>query len=219
MSTNKELLEELQANNALLQEEIARLKTRLDEGDTKAERDLIDEAIAVLDDPYDVQNPHKILGPIPPDDEFPEGQMLRWLNPRYRDNRMMRGWVYMQGGDKYTGENGEKLKGLLSEVPQRMQGPDKIDSYVRRGDTILGRLDKRTWDARQTKRVLEDARRRGRLEDDKPIKLREGVYLTGDGIKKDDQPHYRRTPGGPEIPFDETTGEGTHRTQLQDLKE
>jgi hypothetical protein len=219
MSTNRELIQELQEQNKILQDNIAHLKKQVKEGEPAAHRDTLDDAIAVLDDPYDVQNPFKIIGDIPPDEEFPEGQVLRWLNPRYREVRMWRGWVPLQWGDKYTGENGEKLKALVAEPPHHMQGPDRLDSYVRRGDTILGRLDKRIWDARQSRRVLEDARRRGRLEDSEPVKLRSGVYLTGDGIKRDEDPKYRREPGAPEVPFDERSGEGTHRTQLTKTEE
>lgn len=215
MSTNKDLIEELQEQNQVLADTVSQLRTEMREGKTQVDRDLISEAISVLYDPYDIQSPFRILGDIPADDEFPDGQALRWLLPRYREGKW-RGWKPLQWGDKYTGDGGEKLEGLISDSPVRMHGPDQLDSYVRRGDVILGRLDKRIWVSRQARRELEDARRRGQLRSNDKIKLGEGVYLTGEGIREDKDPKSRKRPSDPDVPFDKETGTGAHRTQLME---
>lgn len=212
--TNKELIEELSEQNKVLMEQLERLRTEMREGKQQADRDVIGEAISVLSDPYDLQSPFRITKDIPPDDEYPEGQVLRWLGVRWRESRTLRGWKPLQWGDKYTGKHGEKLREYIGDPPERMQGPDQIDSYIRRGDTFLGRLDKRIWHARRAKPVLEDARRLGGLQEGQTVKLGTGVYLTGDGIKKDTEITKREERSGPDIPFDKESGTGAHRTEL-----
>lgn len=214
MSTNDELIEALTKEREALLEQISLLRTEVRGGKKQSDLEQIEKALAVLEDPFDSQNARKIIGEIPPDEECPEGQVLRWVSPRYREVRGLRGWEPLQWGDQYTGEKGEKLKGIIPEVPRFIQGADHLDSYVRSGDVILARLDKRIWNARQTKRVLEDARRKGQLNVTEPIRLREGVYLTGDGIKTDSEPTFRKSPSDPAAPFDPESGEGAHRTQL-----
>jgi hypothetical protein len=214
MSTQKDLIEELQEQNKTLMDMMKTMRTEMREGKNQVDHDMIEEAMSVLYDPYEVQSPFRIIGDIPPDNEFPEGQALRWLNPRLRDGGKWMGWELLQWGDKYTGEQGEKLHGLISDRPARMKGPDRMDSYITRGDSVLGRLDKRIWHSRQVKRELEDARRRGELNSKEPIKLADGVYLTGDGIKKDPDFTKRKPKSAPDVPFDQESGDGTHRTHL-----
>jgi len=93
-------------------------------------------------DPYDEQNPHAILS-------HPEGWVLSWKNPDYRAHRGWRGWVPVE----YDDEIGQNLTKYLNDPPARMEGMANVDNYVRRGtDSILCKLPKDIWDARQAKR-------------------------------------------------------------------
>jgi len=103
----------------------------------------------VFYDPYDSQNPHKILAD-------PPGFKLGWKSPLYRDgHRGWRGWRAVE----YDDEIGRNLKRYLLDPPRRME--HAIDNYVRRGDTILCFLDANVWEARQRQRTDAAARRAG----------------------------------------------------------
>jgi len=211
---NEELVQAQAEIISDLQKDIESLRTELHEGKNTVDKEAIDREIELLYDPYDSQRPYKIIGEIAPDNEYPEGQVLRWLSPRFREVRGMRGWVALQYGDTYTGKNGELLKKYIPDPPARMVGSDKLDSYVRRADLILGRLDKRIWQSRRLKAILESARRRGSLESDKPIKIRDGVWLTGEGLKKDENPKQGLRPRNKDAKPD-----GVHRHELFKEKE
>lgn len=95
----------------------------------------------VLYDPYDAQNPHRII-------EHPGGFRLGWKNPVFRENhRGWRGWMPVT----YDDEIGRHLKSYLLDPPRRME--HAVDNYVRRGDSILCRLPEHMWLARRRKRT------------------------------------------------------------------
>lgn len=158
--------------------EIQELKQRLTEleafqsgGTSAMDRELIERELKLIDDPFKRQNPFDVQGTIPPDADFPEGQAVTWLNPKVREQLGMNGWEYMRWGDFYVGEKGEKLKGIIPDLPALMAGQDRQDSLVRRQDMILGRLDKRLWDSRQTWRELESARQLSSLKEETRARL------------------------------------------------
>lgn len=219
-STDNELLIALQEELTIHKDMVRQLRKEMTETKTDAQSELtlIEEQLKILHDPYEAQRPFAIFGDIPPDDDFPQGQVLRWLNPRLRDSRTMRGWQYLQWGDKYTGENAEKLEGLVPTPPPRMEQPGHIDSYLRRTDCILGRLDKRIWVSRQLKRELECARRRGYLESTQREMIAKGVSFVGEGLKRDEAPKSGLKPRSKALhqPFDRKTGIGSHRTEMVD---
>lgn len=93
----------------------------------------------LVNDPFDVQNPHAILS-------HPPGFVLRWINPEYRKRRGWQGWVRIEWDD----EVGRNLDQYLNEVPDRMDGA--IDNFVRRGDVILCRLPEAYFRQREAQR-------------------------------------------------------------------
>lgn len=112
----------------------------------------------VLRDPFDVQNPHKFIA-------HPPGLRLRWAYPTYREHRGWRGWEPVS----YDDEIGKNLGRYLNDPPRRME--HRIDNLVRRGDTILCRIDEEIYLARQQRRT-ERAQKRASahaadLQDDK----------------------------------------------------
>ncbi len=103
----------------------------------------------VVYDPYDSQNPHKILAD-------PPGFKLGWKNPLYRDgHRGWRGWRVVE----HDSEIGRNLKRYLLDPPRRME--HAVDNYVRRGDSVLCFLERDIWEARQKRRTDLAARRAG----------------------------------------------------------
>lgn len=144
------------------------------------------EAI-VVKDPYSDQNPFKINGKIPPNDEFPEGQVLRWCNEEVRKTRGWRGWIPLEWGDEYTGEKGELLLGYgITDIPAQLSGPDRIDNSVRRGDVMLCRLRSEWWDQRRQARKDEDARLRSKATGPDTMTIKSpGVRSVGTGMVDD----------------------------------
>lgn len=103
----------------------------------------------VVYDPFDSQNPHKILAD-------PPGFKLGWKNPLYRDgHRGWRGWRAVE----FDSEIGRNLKRYLLDPPRRME--HSVDNYVRRGDSVLCFLEADIWEARQKRRTDLAARRAG----------------------------------------------------------
>jgi hypothetical protein len=160
----------------------------MDKGDTATVIDEIESKIQLLHDPYDSQNPFKIVGEIPPDKEFPAGQVLGWKNPRFRGRRGWRGWKLMEWDDEYAGKDGEFLHNYLADPPEKLTDPAYTDNYVRRGDSILGRLDKRIFVSRMLKMQLDCAKNRGSLSDDEEISIGEGIKIVGTGMTEDMRP-------------------------------
>lgn len=126
----KEMRDQLQANGVL--------------GDAQCE-------VETISDPYEDNNPFRIDGSIPPDDMYPEGQVLRWLSPHYRDRRGMRGWEYMCWGDTYAGPaDGSTLRSYgIPDPPTHVAESGKLNAQVMRNGMALGRLDRRVYDARR----------------------------------------------------------------------
>lgn len=190
-------IDELEQRNSLLEEmvEVARLdrQQRIENGEDA------EMSVELLHDPYDVQNPlaikqvevaQGIFEPvrIPPEEQFPEGQVLGWKSPRYRDRRGWRGWIEIKIGDKYAGKDGELLSNYLPDPPRRMEGESKMDTCVRRAGMVLARLDKRIWDARNQKREMRSNLQTGKINKDSPKFDRSGVELFGDGLTDQKRP-------------------------------
>lgn len=182
---SEELKQALEEENKTLRQMIDDLRTELREGRQESDREKIERELQLLEDPYANQRALKIAGHVPPDSEFPEGQVLRWLNPRLREGAM-KGWVFVTKDDKYI----EQIRALIgSDAPHRYDNED-IDNYVRRKDVILGRLDKRIWDSRRKRTALESMRRRGVFESEKIEQLGPGVTISGKGLKRDSTPKH-----------------------------
>jgi len=118
--------------------------------------------VETIHDPFDDNNPFYISGSIPADEEFPEGQTLRWLAPSYRERKGLRGWIYMCWNDQYTGPpDGSKLREYgISDPPAEVAQSQKTGTQVVRNGMILGRLDTRLWNARRRKAELKAERNR-----------------------------------------------------------
>lgn len=203
-------LQELEEEIAVYKQMVDNLKVQMEDGKEEVTRDEINRAMEVLYDPYDVQDPFKILKEIPPDETDPDGQVLQWKSPRYRERRGWRGWIPIQWEDQYG--TTEILSKYLNEPPTRMVGPDKVDSLVRRGDLVLARLNKRIWQSRQLKRELLSAQQRGAFEMGQETIIRDGLRIVGKGLQRDENPKQKTSESFQE--FDPRTGAGAHRTEL-----
>ncbi len=203
-----EAMEEELRNQRELTEQYRR---ELEAGREDSEDDEFGESDAtLLYDPYDTQNPFQICGEIEPCDEYPDGAVVGWKSPAYRERRQWRGWIPFEYGDQYTGKTGEHLTNYIPDPPPRIDG-EGLDNYVRRGDVVLARLDKRIFESRQAKRVLESQRNMGKAGSRAKTVLGEGVEIVGRGVSKSQRPR------GGFRPEQETTplAEGGHRTVHQ----
>jgi hypothetical protein len=181
-------LETAESEKDVYEEEVAALRESLEDFQRDTGEDIEPQA-EVSADPWYSKNPFKIIGEIPPDKAHPTGQVLSWLNVKHRmERRGFRGWTLLQYGDEYTGENGEKLADYILDVPPRMEGSARMDSYVRRADSALGRIDKYIFEARQRQRVLDSQRNVAQAGSPRTTKLREGVEVVGPGLKTQKRP-------------------------------
>jgi len=179
-----ELLQENEVLSDLVvqyREELAKLREHGTAGD-------IVEEPTLLEDPFDNHNAFKVHGEIEPDDNYPNGAVIQWKNPEYRARRTWRGWVPFEWGDEYTGKNGELLDKYIPDPPKALQGPDRIDNYVRRGDVVLARLDKDVFMARQQKRLVDSRMKMQSSTDGRKTVLAEGVEIFGPGSKDSRRP-------------------------------
>jgi hypothetical protein len=155
----------------------------------------------VLFDPWDSQDPFVIIGNIPPDEKYPKGQALAWKNPILRNqsaNIGWKGWIPLEYGDPYTGENGEMLTEYLQEAPARLEGTKNLDNMVRRGDSILCRLDMRAWMRRQIEREAKSLEMRNALRRISEDEARVGI--TGEGLVDQEVPRGGFRPQDNEVP-------------------
>ena len=112
-----------------------------------------------------------------------------WKAPRFRnESHNWAGWEAFRYGDEYTGPDGEKLSHYLNGAPARMTGAEKIDSYVRRGDLILCRIDSRIWEARRHNREMRSTIARQNISLADVITMGEGVSISGPGMTKSERP-------------------------------
>ena len=177
-------LETKDAENTLLEETIAELRLQF-------EADGFDEEpkAEIERDPYYSKNPYMLIGEIPPDQAYPEGQVLGWKNEKHREQRRgWRGWNPMSYGDKYTGKDGSLLSTYVVDPPPRLEGSTKMDNWVRRADTVLCRLDKRIFEARQVRRETTSKRNTVVSGSGKTKVLRDGIELVGSGLRDQARP-------------------------------
>jgi len=179
---------ELEKENFELRASIEAHKSRVEDAKADIPPDFKPEA-KLTHDPYAGHNALDIIGDIPANAEYPAGQALAWKSPRYRATRGMRGWIPLKWGDEYTGEEGELLSQYIPEAPPRMLEQEKMDSYIRRGDVILCRIDKALFDFRQEDREAQAAKRRG-THDAITHTDRRGVSVVGEGFTSDANPRF-----------------------------
>ena len=180
----KQMEEELATQRELA----AHYRTELEAGRDGTEDDLFDEDQAqLLYDPFDSKNPFKVVGEIEPCEEYPEGAIVGWKSPAYRARRQWRGWTPFEYGDEYAGKDGANLHKYIPDPPPRLDNTD-LDNFVRRGDVILSRLDKRIWESRQAKRIMESQQNMGKAGSRANTVLGEGVEIVGQGVSKSQRP-------------------------------
>lgn len=172
------------AENVVLNETIANMRLQYEEdGFTE------DPEAETLYDPFYSKRPYQIVGEIPPDAAYPEGQVLGWKNEDHREKRRgWRGWSYLSYGDKYTGKNGELLRNYITDTPPRLEGSSKMDNHVRRADSVLCRLDKRIFETRQKRRQTTSSRNVAEAGSGRTKVLRDGVEVVGAGLRDQDRP-------------------------------
>lgn len=145
-----------------------------------------DVEIDIYRDPYNLHDPWCILKPLPPSENFPEGRMLYWLNPKHRETRGFKGWRILHYGDPEVGKNGERLEGYVSDPPQRLQ--HQTGTEVRRGDSVLGVIDKRIFDQRQWERIKKCEKRRRVHTGSRPVVTETGIRIEGPGLEDERRP-------------------------------
>ena len=197
-----ERLDAVKLENEVLLQEVENLRSKRAEQSDGADdnyENVVDAELALLYDPFDVQNAlafklepvldrhgdftgHYKTVIIPPDEDFPEGQVLGWKSPRYRADEGWQGWQEILYGDKYAGEHNELLKNYIVNPPVPGEG-ENIDRYIRRKGLVLARLDKRIADARARKRELENAKRRGVYRSARPTQVARHVSIVGKGLE------------------------------------
>lgn len=205
----KQLEEELQAQKELREH----YQTELEAGRDGSEDDtLFDESQAqLLYDPFDSKNPFKVIGEIPADDQYPSGAVIRWCSPEYRAKRTWRGWIPFEYGDDYTGKDGEHLANYIPDPPPRMDNKN-LDNYVRRGDVVLARLDKRIWESRQAKRLMDSQRNQGKAGSRAKTVLGDGVEIVGRGVSRSERPRGGFRPEQESAPLAPGAHRSTHPT-------
>jgi hypothetical protein len=177
--TMENIMEAREIESQELRQTIYQLEQGLNEREATGE--VIEREGEIVYDPYSVQNPFTIKTEIPPNQDFPDGQILGWKSPSYRKKRGWRGWIPIEHGDHYAGDNDEFLSTYIPDPPERMIGPDAIDNYVRRADMVLARLSKPIAEARARKRELLAKRKRLAAQAGGTEVLRDGVEIVGEG--------------------------------------
>lgn len=218
--TKAELQEKFDARLKAMEEELAaqreltaHYRAELEAGrDGSDDDELFDENQAqLLYDPYDSKNPFKVIGEIAKCDEYPDGAIVAWKSPTYRARRQWRGWVPFEYGDEFTGKNGELLTQYIPDPPPRIDN-DGLDNFIRRGDVILARLDKRIWESRQAKRVMESQRNMGKAGSRAKTVLGDGVEIVGRGVSKSERPRGGFRPEQESAPLAPGAYRSTHPT-------
>jgi hypothetical protein len=74
------------------------------------------------------------------------------------------------------------LEECIPDPPRQLEGSTKMDSYIRRQDLILCRLDKRIFDQRQWERVRKSNKAR-RVTGQQPISTGTGIKVIGKGCE------------------------------------
>jgi len=186
--TAAELTKELAEYRSMVEQyrtEVEAMKAhRIDTGDNDTDIG----PVLLHEDPFDNHNAFRIHGEVEPCAEYPHGAVVQWKNPEYRSRRQWRGWIPFEWNDPYSGKDGKLLTNYIPDPPKALQGPDKIDNYVRRGDVVLARLDKNIWLARQEKRILESQKRQGIAGSNRKTVLSDGVEIVGPGVKDSHRP-------------------------------
>lgn len=186
MATKDTKLDKLAAELEDYKRQVVELRAAIAAGE------LDDAEVALEHDPYDEQkNAFAFKNDrFPPDNESPTGWVISWKSPKYRERRGWRGWIPLQYGDPFVGKNGENLDDHIFEPPKQLQGPGEIDSYVRRADLILCKIEAGVYDARQLNRERRAAKRRKGLMKQYTTPIRTGVTPTGPGLSEDPNPKY-----------------------------
>jgi len=148
----------------------------------------VEREVETLVDPYAEDAPLRIDGGIPADPNFPEGQVLKWLNAEARERQgRWRGWRVMQWGDQYTGkpEDGKLREYGMPDPPAMMVSGTKMDSAVRRGDLVLGRLDAKIYKARCALSIQRANANRAAASQFTTTIHHPGAALVGAGLQDD----------------------------------
>jgi hypothetical protein len=217
--TKAQIEERYQARLAQIEEELAaqrelaqHYREELEADRSDPDEELFDESEAkMLYDPYDSKNPFKVIGHIQPNDEYPEGAIVAWKSPSYRARRQWRGWTPFTYGDRYTGKNGEDLTNYIPDPPPSIDH-EGLDNYVRRGDVVLARLDRRIFESRQQKRIMESNRNQGKAGSRAKTVLGDGVEIVGQGVSKSPRPRGGFRPEQESAPLAPGAHRSTHPT-------
>ncbi len=148
----------------------------------------------VVSERFEDQDPFTVIGRIPPSEPGdPEcGWVLGWKSERLRNGSGLGWgeWEPLEFGDRFTGENGEKLKPYITAPPRRMKGPDRIDNWVRRADTVLCRIEADIFDAKQAASAAKSRARVEGLQVPDGTEVLPGVVTIGGGRKADPRPNF-----------------------------
>ena len=189
----QETLEEAQKRNDELTEErdallnaqadmdsrLARMEALMDE--QKASGEYRGPEPKVYHDPFECNNPHKILA-------HPEGKRLSWKNPKIRNDGGWKGWDPVT----WDSEIGKDLDTYIASPPSKMEGISTQDNYVRRGtDSVLAMIDEEIWFARQENRKSKAMRKQLAANARANQRTGEGVETFGDGVTQESRGYGR----------------------------
>ena len=188
LAKQEELTEERDAllnRQADLDERLARMEALMDEN--TASGNIRGPEPKVFFDPFDTQNPHKILN-------HPEGMILSWKNPRIRRDKGWKGWEPIT----WDSEIGQNLEKYIPSPPAKLEGISKQDNYVRRGtDSVLSQIKEEIWLARQEKRRSKALRKQDAANARANRVMGEGVETFGSGVTQESQGLRRGAPAAP----------------------
>lgn len=155
---------------------------------------------------------------IPPDSNFEFGRQLKWINPKLRSEIGMRGWEPVKFGasfllgevkdletSKVSEVPGAKLGDYLKATPSRMEGSDRRDDHIRRGDLILCWIDMKIYIARMRRRDEDAMKKRILLSnenDQLDVHGRRGAHVIGPGLTRNSDSRQPQSTKSTYVPAD-----------------
>jgi hypothetical protein len=141
------------------------------------------EAASVIRDPSRGRAPTKILC-------HPPGKRLYWSTPRLRDET---GWNNLHPVT-YEDPIGREIMRYVPEVPKMLEGSQKREGYIRRGDAVLAWIEEGIWKARQQQREDRSFQRVEEVAQHENVSAN-GAKTYGEGLRDEPRPMRGFIPG------------------------
>lgn len=153
---------------------------------------------SVKKDPFAPTAPFQVLGRMPGDEQSPEGYVLTWCSEKLRNSGVTGGW---KGYEILTWEHPAMatIDKYIPSAPKRMEGMEKLDSAVRRADSVLCRIPAAWFDARQEASAALSRARVADLAVEEGQEVMPGVTTIGGGRQPDKNPTFGNKPMDSEL--------------------